>query len=215
MPDNPSNKLGFTLVETIVVIAVAAILIALAMPNFTSSIRGNRLTAGGNNLLATLNYARSEAVKRGRDVVVRKPTGGNWEDGWQVFVDMDRSTGNADVFNDDGDTTLCEATEDCVLKVFPSLPAGYTLRGKNNLVDFIRYTPTGISNYIPDGKTGIANDYLVLCDNRDGNETAEADTSRLIVFSTVGRARLGLDTDTAKDGVPDDNSGNNVADCTP
>ncbi len=215
MPDSPSKNPGFTLVETLVVISIAAILMALALPSFMSTIRSTRLTTNANNLLAALNLARSEAVKRGRDVVVRKATGKNWEDGWQVFVDTDRSTGNSDVFNDDGDTTLCEASEDCILKFFAGLPTSYTLRGKNNVADFIRYTPTGISNYITDGKTGIANDYFVICDNQDANEAVEAETSRLIVLNTVGRPRIGLDTDTIKDGIPDDNSGNNVTDCTP
>lgn len=220
MPNNRFSNLGFTLVETIIVIAIAAVLMALALPSFTSTIRSNRLATTSNNLLAALNLARSEAVKRGVDIVVRKVPNGNWEDGWQVFTDAEwqnaaPGASRINVFNDDGDSTLCETGEDCILKVFPGLPTGYTLRGNNNLVDFIRYTPSGISNYIPDEKTNIGNDYFVVCDNNDGDDNAESENSRLIVVNTVGRPRLGMDTDTLKDGVFNNNAGNNVTDCVP
>jgi type IV fimbrial biogenesis protein FimT len=220
MPNNRFYNLGFTLVETIIVIAIAAILMALALPSFTETIRSNRLATTSNNLLAALNLARSEAVKRGIDVVVRKVPNGNWEDGWQVFTDVEwqnatPAAGNKNVFNDDGDSTLCEKGEDCILKVFPGLPVGYSLRGNNNLVDFIRYTPSGISNYIADEQAGTGNDYYVLCDNTDGDDNADSKNSRLIVVNTVGRPRLGMDTNTPKDGVPNNSAGNNVTDCVP
>ena len=210
---------GITLIELMIVISISAILVVLAVPNFSSTVRNIRLTTAANDLLASLNLARSEAVKRGRDVVVKK-AGGNWEDGWEIFIDVDRTTGNANVFNDDGDSSLCEPSEDCRLRVFPALPVSYTLRGGNNLANYIRYTPTGVSNYIPDSLSNIANDYFVICDNKDGDNTPQAETSRLIVMNTVGKPRLGADTNTVKDGIPNlavEITGNNgnITTCTP
>ena len=217
---HPLINQGMTLIELMIVISISAILVALAAPNFSPTIRNIRLTTATNDLLASLNLARSEAVKRGRDVVLGK-SGANWENGWEIFVDVDRTpAADANVFNDDGDSTLCEPSEDCRLRVFPPLPGSYTLRAGNNVASFIRYTPTGISNYIPDGLSGIANDYFVICDSSDGDTTPQADTSRLIALNTVGKPRLGSDTNTAKDGIPNlaaEISGNNgnITTCTP
>ena len=96
---------GYTLMELMVTITIAGVLLSIAIPNFTSVISSNRLTTYANELVTALNFARSEAIKRGQYVVVSK-TGTNWEDGWNVFVDNDVSN----AFNDDGDATLCEAT---------------------------------------------------------------------------------------------------------
>lgn len=86
---------GFTLVELIITLAVAAILLSLAVPSFSTMIMNNRATADTNELLADINYARSEAVKRGSPVGIcrtNNPTAGNpctqgtsFADGWIVY----------------------------------------------------------------------------------------------------------------------------------
>lgn len=54
---------GFTLVELMVTIVVAAILTAIAVPNFRNLILSNRLTTTANEVVDALNIARMEAVK--------------------------------------------------------------------------------------------------------------------------------------------------------
>lgn len=61
---------GFTLVELMITIVVLAIIIAIAAPNFTSLINSNRLTGAGNELIAVLQTARTEALRRNRTVTV-------------------------------------------------------------------------------------------------------------------------------------------------
>ena len=61
---------GFTLVELMVTLAVAAILMAIAIPNFTALINGNRLTSTANELVSSLQLARSEALRRNTQVRV-------------------------------------------------------------------------------------------------------------------------------------------------
>ncbi|WP_232207664.1 GspH/FimT family pseudopilin [Pseudoxanthomonas sp. J35] len=56
--------------ELIITIAVLAILLTLAVPSFTSVINSNRLTAQANELVADLQFARSEAVRRNQRVTV-------------------------------------------------------------------------------------------------------------------------------------------------
>ncbi len=168
---------GFTLLELMVTLAIAAILATMAIPNFTEIITSNRLTTYNNELVAALNLARSEAVKRNQQVIVRK-TGANWENGWRVFVDIDRSSPASDAnnFNDDGDATLCENSEDCVLRVYSDLPAGYTLRA-NSFINFIRYKPAGRISLSTGGT-------FAICKNGDASESKE------IIVITTGRIRL-------------------------
>jgi type IV fimbrial biogenesis protein FimT len=194
MCNHPKQASGFTLLELMIAIAVAGVLMALAVPSGTDIIRNNRLTTYTNELVTALNLARSEAVKRGQQVVVRK-TGTNWENGWQVFVDVDRPAGNTskeNVFNDDGDATLCEATEDCLLRTYSGLSSSYTLRGNNNFVNFIRYQPDGTSS---------ADGSFAVCNISDSSATTpKAYSSKLIIINN-GRVRIGKDSNG--NGIPD------------
>ena len=77
---------GFTLVETMIVIAVAGILMAIALPNFTTWIASERVRGAANDLYAGLMMARSEAMKRNVQVDVSRTSGGlaDWSAGWSV-----------------------------------------------------------------------------------------------------------------------------------
>jgi type IV fimbrial biogenesis protein FimT len=59
---------GFTLVELMVTVFIAAILFAIAIPSFRQMIANNRLATQANELIGALNYARSEAITRNRGV---------------------------------------------------------------------------------------------------------------------------------------------------
>ncbi len=200
---NPSIY-GFTLLELIITLALISLLTTIAIPNFMDSLRNNRLATAANELISAIHLARSEAIKRNQQVVVRK-TGTNWEDGWQVFVDVDRDTPSSDknTFNDDGDSNLCESNEDCVLRVYDALANSFTLRGNNNFTNFIRYKPTGESS---------SPGSFIICDNKDGNNTPEAFTAKLIIVNFAGRPRMGVDSD--KNGIPEKNTGSEVTSCT-
>lgn len=70
---------GFTVLELLATITVAAILVTVGIPSFTEMVRNNRITTQTNELVTALNLARIEAVKRGRnmEVVVQQP-GTGW-----------------------------------------------------------------------------------------------------------------------------------------
>ena len=61
---------GFTLVELIVTLGVAAILLGVAVPSMRDLIHNNRLAAATNLFVSSLNIARSEAIKQGRNATV-------------------------------------------------------------------------------------------------------------------------------------------------
>jgi type IV fimbrial biogenesis protein FimT len=55
---------GFTIIELMITLVVAAILLAIAIPSFTYLTVSNRLTTTANELVNRLSLARSDAIKR-------------------------------------------------------------------------------------------------------------------------------------------------------
>lgn len=63
---------GFTLIELMVTLAVLAILATVGIPAFQQLAAENRVSSQANATQAALQFARSEALKRRCDVVVRQ-----------------------------------------------------------------------------------------------------------------------------------------------
>lgn len=89
---------GFSAIELLAAAAVLAVLTALAVPGFTLLLERWRVRQAAAEMQATLYYARSEAIRRGGNIVVRKnvqntdgcqeaDTTQAWGCGWFVFVD--------------------------------------------------------------------------------------------------------------------------------
>ena len=70
MMRTPAFTRGFTLIELMVVLAVAGLLIVLAAPSFQDMIVMQRLRGINAQLVTDMQFARSEAVARGRVVRV-------------------------------------------------------------------------------------------------------------------------------------------------
>jgi type IV fimbrial biogenesis protein FimT len=81
---------GVSLVELLVVLALAAILAGVAMPAFHDVLRRQRLRTATNDLLAAIDLTRSQAIARGGKVLMAplEPGGADWQPGWTVFVDQ-------------------------------------------------------------------------------------------------------------------------------
>lgn len=77
---NKQKNAGFTLLETMIVVAIIGILAAIAVPSFQDMIERNRLKQAVESLKSDLQFARTEAVKQSMDIIVSRTTGnaGAW-----------------------------------------------------------------------------------------------------------------------------------------
>lgn len=80
---------GFTLVEVLVVVAIAAILTAMAIPSFSAATQNSRMVSEANNLLGAMNYSRTEAIRRGNNVLFGRRNGTDWNGGFVAWIDAD------------------------------------------------------------------------------------------------------------------------------
>lgn len=155
---------GFSLIEAMIAMAVLGIVLSLAVPGFASSqarieVRGNTAALQGN-----LAWARSEAVKRNRDLVLC-PSGGDgcadttdWARGWIGFLDQNRDRRR-------------QPTEPILLEQSPieSLSISSTIGRK-----LVRFSP--------DGMAMGSNLTLTLCHDRgqiDGEQVIVAINGRI------------------------------------
>lgn len=76
---------GTTLIELMVALAVLAIILSMAAPSFRNALIDNRITTWSNELVSGLNYARSEAVRRGDTVRVVPDDDDGYGAGWRVL----------------------------------------------------------------------------------------------------------------------------------
>lgn len=94
---------GFTLIELMVTVAVVAIIAVVAVPNMISVVEANRLRGAADEMLASLQHARSEAIRVNGPVSVCRTTTGNtcagtagaW-DRWIVVVPELQADGTID-----------------------------------------------------------------------------------------------------------------------
>jgi len=142
---------GFTIIELLVTMAIFGILAAIAFPQMTGFSDNNRLVNQVNNLSSNLQYARSEAIRRVRNVTIETLDGSaNWQSGWQVYVDT----------NNNG-----TAQADEKLRVVAALGNTTTFVGTGAIPNQVVFFPNGRSNIAVN-----AGETFNLCQtNRTGN----------------------------------------------
>ena len=200
-----SRHRGFTLIELMITLTVAAILLMVGVPNFQEFIKSNRLSARTNAFVADLNQMRSEAIKRGGRVSMCKSTtltgcasSGGWEQGWIIFSDMNGTAGQVDTGG---------ANPDVVLRKNGPSNGGVTIRGNSTVQTRISYNSAGTldTSMSLDGNPPPA---LIFCDNRISNSfNTNKAKARVIVISMIGRIRT----------MKGNNStlSNSISNCTP
>ncbi len=151
---------GFTLIELLVTLTVAAVLATIAAPNFSQFVRDTRMTSATNSMVAALNLARSDAVKRGARVNLSSVSGNtNWSAGWTMYEDTDAS-GAQDAGEDD-------------IRIGDPVTAPLTVTGS---AAFVSYQSAGTLTVAPNVRT------FDFCES---DRTGE--TGRRITISATGR----------------------------
>lgn len=170
---------GVTLLELLVVVAIAGIMASMAVPSFTQLIQSQRMTTQVNDLLTSLYLARSEAIKANLPAVVCHSAdpyaaeaslscGGTWADGWIVFLDV-----NTNEAFDNGTDNLLARHE--------SLPTGFSLEGNTNFVNMVYYRSNGrAESDISAQGTGT----FLFCDGRGASH------AKRVIISPTGRSRV-------------------------
>ncbi len=151
---NKRKNTGFTLIELIVTISVVAILASIAIPNYTSLIRSNSITAATNELVSSLLLARSEALKRSNTVSVcisnveqddcSAATEKEFEKGWLVFLDCNND-GALDSAGVDCDNDGVNDDADQIIKIHSGVKT-VNLQTTSGASSFIKYSFSGRSD---------------------------------------------------------------------
>ena len=183
-------KNGFTIIELMITIMILALVVTLGVPGFSVTIKNNRLASQYNTLISTLNFARSESVKRNdKNVTICASTdqascsnSSDWSTGWIVFVDADNNK--------------AVSAGETLLRVEYGLEGGNTL----STVGFSSNTSLTFDSIGMITRTGT----FVLCDDR-GAEEALA-----VAVNKSGQSRPAGDEDSPADSIVNDHDGDNV-----
>jgi type IV fimbrial biogenesis protein FimT len=162
---------GFTLIEMMTTLAIAAILMSLAIPALQFFTSNATQTGAINDFVSTVHLARNTAITTNARVTVCASTAGEncesvaWDNGWIVFAD---NNSNQLV---DGDETII-ATSAAV--------DGLTIQS-GDFSRFLMYRPNGrIMNNSIDGNAGE----FTVCDYRGTGH------AKVVIVDLSGRPRL-------------------------
>ncbi|MBW8721183.1 MAG: GspH/FimT family pseudopilin [Polaromonas sp.] len=170
-----SQARGFTLIEMMITLVIAAVLAMVAVPGLTAYKRNAELTSAINTLLSAVNAARSEAMKRGMKAMVIPADGRSWNKGWIVFVDKN------------GDQAYSEANDITILTQGP-LESYFTIAttGSASLsAPYILFDSSGYSKLTNGGFSALT----LSVRRNDLSGSAIYEQTRRLVIAKTGRAR--------------------------
>ncbi len=167
--------IGFTLIELMITLIIVGILLVVGIPSFRTFIKDSQLITGTNELVAAMNLARSEAVKRGIRVTVCKSTNQTgcattkgWEQGWIIFTDE----------NNDATYNATATPPETLIRVHGALAGLITATGNSSITNYVSYIASGQSQQ---AGGGIQSGTIHFCDDRTGA------VGKDLTISTTGR----------------------------
>jgi len=168
---------GFTLIEIMIALVIFGVLLTVAVPAYRDWIAAQRLANHAHFITDTLDLARSEAIKHGNRVNLCKSGDrrlcteeGDWEQGWLLFVDENRS-GQVE------DDTV-------VLHREGAARDGITMRGNRPVEDYVSFTSLGHARLL---NGALQMGTFVIC--KSGQNALK------VVLANSGRARIDKTTD--------------------
>lgn len=171
-PNHKSTAKGFTLLELMITMAIAGILASVAVPNFITLSKNTRITSTINEFAASSYLARSEAIKRGRNVqMCKKKVSDNecsnveaesWSQGWIIY----------------------EIDSGELIYIYEELENSLSLTGNGGVKSTLTFKATG---ELIEGTGSIW-----LCDDR-----RDSDYGKGLSFISTGRFRITKDEEMA------------------
>lgn len=165
------------MIELITTIVILGVLASIAVPNLRVFILEKRLTTQANDFVTALMYARSEAIRAGKPVVICKSANadavspsctdsGEWEQGWAMYID---SNGNGSLDN-----------TEVAIRTGETLGGGNSMRvSLSAMAGFVSYRPSGLISPAPAAGNQAV---FYFCDERG------AEKARGVAIETTGRA---------------------------
>ncbi|MBS0432162.1 MAG: GspH/FimT family pseudopilin [Proteobacteria bacterium] len=160
-----ARECGITLIESMMGLAVAAVLAAIGAPALGSMLARSHQQSSEDALQESLMHARELAITRAEQVVVCPSRDGRscttddlWQIGWVIGVDRDRNR-----------------EPDAALARFDAMPANMRVvssQGRPRVV------------FQPDGSAGGSNVQLTICHPLDASE------GRAVIVANSGRVRV-------------------------
>jgi len=165
------KECGFTLIEMMVGIGLAALLLSMAVPALDLFVSNARQTGAINDFVSSMHIARSAAVTTNSRVTVCASSSGNnceavsWDQGWIVFSDLD-----SDQSLDVNESIITQSAGIDGI----SIQSG-------EFGQFVMYRPNGrVMNASITGNSG----QFTVCDSRG------SDRAKVLIVDLSGRPRL-------------------------
>ncbi|HJS21578.1 MAG TPA: GspH/FimT family pseudopilin [Steroidobacteraceae bacterium] len=176
---------GFTLIELMVTLSVAGVILAFAAPNFREFLLNSRMTGSANDLLTSLQLARSEAIKRQRPVAVC-PSLNPLATPPTCRADAVWSDGAAQaglVLWEDTNGDASPAAGEPVIAPQELLGPSLTVRSNFNAVV---YQPNGFAD-VPGNPAARV---VLICDERINSRVGDNYRKRVLSVNRTGRAEI-------------------------
>ncbi|MFZ6674974.1 GspH/FimT family pseudopilin [Undibacterium sp. Xuan67W] len=184
---------GFTLIELMLVIVIVGVLASIGIPSYRTFISTSKIAAATSSLHGALLLARTEAIKRGKNVTICRSETANtaapscsttnslpvsnsgWADGWIIFTD-ENNNGTYQPGNNPPDILI------------------FTQGSFAKDLSDIAIIPNTVKKFITFGPTGqVFGTYIQMAVSRPHWDN-DINHDRYICIASGGRARVSTST---------------------